>query len=147
MADRVGLGIVGAGAIALRVLQHLVQPDAQQSVRITQICDPVRGRAEAAAARFDADRWCLSLDELLADPSVDAVTIASPIALHNEQGLAAIRAGKHVHFNKTMALTAAHATQLIEEAAALDVRIIASPGEVLRPHVQRTRELIANGAI
>jgi predicted dehydrogenase len=37
---------------------------------------------------------------------VDAATLCTPIGLHYEQGLAAIRAGKHVHFNKTMCTTA-----------------------------------------
>jgi predicted dehydrogenase len=147
MTDRVQLGIVGAGAISLRILRHLAEPDARKAVRVAQICDPIEGRAEAAADRFEAAGWCRSLEELLADPKVDAVTICSPIPLHYEHGLAAIRAGKHVHFNKTMALTASEATHLINEAAANDVLIVASPGEVLRPHLQRIKAMIAEGAI
>ncbi len=75
------------------------------------------------------------------------MTIASPIALHHEQGLAAIRAGNHVHFNKTMALTPEQATELIEAARAAGVRLVASPGEMLRPHNQRVKAMIADGVI
>jgi predicted dehydrogenase len=143
----VRLGVVGVGTLALRVLEHLALPDVADSVQVTALFDPAGGRAAAAAERFGVPRTHSSLDELLADADVDAVTIASPIGLHHEQGLAAIRAGKHVHFNKTMAVTCAEATELIEQARAADVRLVASPGEMLRPHNQRVKELIEQGAI
>ena len=84
---------------------------------------------------------------MLAEGGVDAVTIASPIGLHFEHARAALRAGKHVHINKTMTTTVAEADELIDLAAGGGLRLVASPGEILRPHVQRTRELIAEGAI
>ena len=64
---------------------------------------------------------------------MDAVTLCTPIRLHYEQGLQAIEAGKHVHFNKTMTTTAAEATDLIERAESAGVKLVASPGEMLRP--------------
>jgi predicted dehydrogenase len=143
----VRLGVVGVGTLALRVLEHLALPDVADSVQVTALFDPADARAAAAAERFGVARTHASLDELLADADVDAVTIASPIGLHHEQGLAAIRAGKHVHFNKTMAVTCAEATQLIEEARSAGVRLVASPGEMLRPHNRRVKELIEQGAI
>jgi predicted dehydrogenase len=143
----VGLGVVGVGTLALRVLEHLALPDVADSVRVTALFDPATERAAAAAERFGVPRTHGSLEDLLADPDVDAVTIASPIGLHHEQGLSAIRAGKHVHFNKTMAITCDEATQLIEAADAADVRLVASPGEMLRPHNRRVKELIEAGAI
>ena len=141
------LGVVGAGALGLRVLAHLALPDVQGAVRVTHVCDPAEGRAEAAAGRFGVARWSRSLERLLEDPAVDAVTIASPIPLHHEQGMAAIRAGKHVHFNKTMALTTEQATELIETARTAGLHLVASPGEMLRPHNQRVKAMIAEGVI
>ena len=141
------LGVVGAGALAVRVLRHLALPDVTGSAVVTHICDPVAERARAVADSFAVPRWSRSIDELLDDPDIDAVTIASPIGLHHQQGLQAIRSGRHVHFNKTMATTAAQATELITEARAADVRIVASPGEMLRPHNQQTKRLIEDGAI
>jgi predicted dehydrogenase len=147
VSEPVRLGVVGVGTLALRVLEHLALPDVADSVQVTALFDPADARAAAAAERFGVPRTHASLDELLADADVDAVTIASPIGLHHEQGLAAIRAGKHVHFNKTMAVTCAEATQLIEESRSADVRLVASPGEMLRPHNRRVKELIEQGAI
>jgi predicted dehydrogenase len=147
MAEPLRLGIVGAGTLSHRVLRHLALPDVATAATVVNVCDPAPGRAEATASEFGVSRWSLSLDELLEDPAVDAVTIGSPIGLHHEQGIAAIRSGRHVHFNKTMAVTCDQATELIDEAAAGGVHLVASPGEMLRPHNQRVRELLAQGAI
>jgi predicted dehydrogenase len=147
VSGAVGLGVVGVGTLGLRLLEHLTLPDVADCVAVTALFDPAAERAATAAERFGVARTHDSLDDLLVDPDVDAVTIASPIGLHHEQGLAAIRAGKHVHFNKTMAITCDEATELIDAARAADVRLVASPGEMLRPGNRRVKELIAEGAI
>src|SRR5262245_4204569 len=142
------IGVVGAGSIAVRgILPHLSQEDVQDRVRLEAVCDPVAGRAEAAAERFGVERAFVEYEDLLAKGGVDAVSIASPIGLHYQQGKMALEAGKHVHFNKTMTTTVAEATDLIETAARKGLRIVASPGEVLRPHVQQIKTLIAEGAL
>src|SRR5262249_7249391 len=121
----VRLGIVGAGAVALRgILPHLTQPDVKARVRVTALCDPAPGRAERAATQFGIPRPYDTCEELLADEYVDAVTIASPIRLHHEQGRQALLAGKHVHFNKTMALTVGEATELIDLANERQLRVV-----------------------
>jgi predicted dehydrogenase len=148
MADALGIGIVGAGSIAVRgIMPHLAMFDVQDRVHMTAVVDPVEGRAEAAAERFGIDAAYQSYDDLLADPKVDAVSIASPIGLHYEQGKKALAAGKHIHFNKTMTTTVAEATELIETARKKNLKIVASPGEMLRPHNRFIREQIQQGAI
>jgi len=104
-------------------------------------------RAQAQPADYGVPKAYASLAELLADDEIDAVTLASPIGLHAEHGRLALGAGKHVHFNKTMSTTVAEADALIALAEQKGLRIVASPGEVLRPQITRTRELIAGGAI
>ncbi len=148
MAHRLGIGVVGAGSIGIRgALEHLCLSDVQDRLFLAAVCDPAPGRARAAADRYGVRRAYETFEELLADDDVDAVTICSPIGLHFEQGLAAIRAGKHIHFNKTMTTTTAEATHLIEEARAREVRIVASPGQMLRPVNRHIRQLIADGGI
>lgn len=148
MGKPIGMGVVGAGSIGIRgALQHLSLPDVQDRVTLAAVCDPVPGRAAAAAAKYGVARAYERFDELLADDGVDAVTLGSPIGLHYEQGLAAVRAGKHVHFNKTMTTTASEATKIINEAAAHGVKLVASPGQMLRPINRRIRELVRDGAL
>jgi predicted dehydrogenase len=145
---RLGIGVVGAGSIGIRgALAHLSLEDVQDRVFLAAVCDPVPGRAAAAARRFDVARAYERYEDLLEDPAVDAVTLCSPIGLHYEQGLKAIESGKHVHFNKTMATTAAEATELIERAAAAAVKLVASPGEMLRPLNRAIRRLVESGVL
>ena len=148
MASTVGMGVVGTGAIGIRgALTHLTMPDVQDRVRVVAVCDPVPGRAEAAARRFHVLAWYLSYEELLADPHVDAVTLCTPIGLHYQQGLQAIAVGKHVHFNKTMTITVEEADHLIAAAAEAGVHLVASPGMMLHPHNQRIRRHVLEGKL
>jgi predicted dehydrogenase len=148
MSKPLGMGVVGAGSIGIRAaLAHLSLPDVQDRVRLAAVCDPVPGRAQAAAAKYGVPSAYETLEELLADDTVDAVTLGTPIGLHYEQGIKAIEAGKHVHFNKTMTVTAGEATDLIERAAARGVKLVASPGQMVRPANQRIRRLIQDGAL
>ncbi len=144
----VRIGVIGVGALALRgIVPHLTQNDVRERVHVHALCDPVLERAQATADRHGIEHAYASLAELLGDDAVDAVTIASPIGLHHEQCRRALRAGKHVHVNKTMCTTVAEADELIELARSKGLRLIASPGEVLRPQLRRARELIEEGAI
>ena len=148
MSAFVRIGVVGAGSISIRgIMPHLSQEDVRDRVRMAAVCDPEPGRAEAAAERFSIPKSCTTFEELLASGDVDAVTIASPIGFHYEQGKQALLADKHIHFNKTMTTTVAEANELIGLAAERDLRIVASPGEMIRPHNVRIKELVSSGAI
>jgi predicted dehydrogenase len=147
MNQAMGIGVVGAGAIATRLMAHLGLPDVQEKVRLAAVCDPVPGRAKAAAEKYRVAAGYESYEELLNDPNIDLVTLCSPIGLHYEQGMMAIEAGKHVHFNKTMTTQVAEADELINRAAAKNVRLVASPGMMINPVARRKRKLILEGAL
>ena len=140
------LGIVGAGSISLRgLLPHLSQVDVQDRVNLTAICDPVFERAQAAAEKFNIPHAFATYEELLAAEVVEAVSIASPIGFHYEQGKLAIEHGLHLHFNKTMTTTVTEADDLIERAQQQGVKLVSSPGEMIHPLLRRIREIILNG--
>ncbi|MEA3407719.1 MAG: Gfo/Idh/MocA family oxidoreductase [Chloroflexota bacterium] len=144
----VGMGVVGAGSIGIRAaLEHLSLPDVQDRVQLAAVCDPAPGRAAAAAEKYHVPAHYVTYEELLEDPGVDAVTLCSPIGLHYEQGMMAIEAGKHVHFNKTMAITVKECDDLIEAAGKADVYLVASPGMMLHPHNRRIRKAILEGKL
>ncbi|GAB4467961.1 MAG: Gfo/Idh/MocA family oxidoreductase [Armatimonadaceae bacterium] len=146
MSDKVGLGIVGAGSIGIRgALDHFVLPDVQDRTMLAAVCDPAPGRAQAAAEKYGVKSHYETLEDLLNDDAVDAVIICSPIGLHFEQGMAAIKAGKHIHFNKTMTTTTEEALTLIDEAKKAGVHLVASPGQMLRTVNQTIRKMIHGG--
>ena len=140
-SDRVRIGVVGVGSISVRgILPHLTQDDVQDRLQVTAVCDPVPGRAQAASEKFNVPYAYETYEALLADGHVDAVSIASPIGLHYEQGKLAIEHGLHAHFNKTMTTTVDEADDLIESAARKGVKLVASPGQMLRPIHQEIRQ-------
>ncbi len=142
------LGIVGAGSIGIRgALEHFVLPDVHDRLRVTAVVDPAPGRARAAVEKYDAGQAFEDYDDFLATADVEFIVICSPIGIHYDQGLKAILAGKHIHFNKTMTVTAAEATHLIDEAADRGVKLVASPGQMIRPHNRRIREMIQEGVL
>ena len=79
--------------------------------------------------------------------TVDAVSIATPIGLHFEQGMQCVDAGLHIHINKSMTTTVDEADQLIAAAAAKGVKLVSCPGEMLRPRHRRIKELIDEGVL
>ena len=148
MSNRVNIGVVGAGSISIRgILPHLTQEDVQDRLHVTAVCDTVPGRAQAAADKFGIPSAYENYEELIASGNVDAVTLASPIGIHYEQGKLAIEHGVHVHFNKTMTTTVDEADELIALAKQKDVRLVASPGQMLRPLYRQIRRLILDEAL
>jgi predicted dehydrogenase len=146
MSPPLRLAVVGAGSISLRgILPHCTMPDVQDRLRVTCVCDSVPGRAQAAAEKFGVPQAFDDYEALLREGDCDAVTIATPIGLHYEQGRAAIESGRHGHFNKTMTTRVDEADDLIARAERKGVKLVASPGEMLRPHNRRIREMIRNG--
>ena len=94
-------------------------------------------KAEDYARRHGVPRWYADADQLINDPEVNAVYIATPPSSHEEYALAAINAGKHVYVEKPMANNFAAACHMADAAAANRIvswswRIIAVSNRVLR---------------
>ena len=148
MKTPIRLGIIGTGSISVRgLLPHLTMDDVQDRVNVVAVCDPVFERAQAAAARFGVKHAFASAEDLLASGTVDAVSIASPIGFHYAQGMQCVEAGVHVHFNKSMTTTVDEADRLIAAAAAKGVKLVSSPGEMLRPRHQAIKAMIEDGVL
>ncbi|OUC07336.1 oxidoreductase, partial [Litorilinea aerophila] len=129
------------------LLPQLAMEGVQDRVRVTAVCDPVVERAQAAAGKFGVPAAYASMEEMLEAGDVDAVSIASPIGFHFQQGMLAVEHGVHVHFNKTMTTTVDEADQLIARAAEKGVKLVSSPGEMLNPRLQAIKALIDQGAL
>jgi len=102
-AERVGVGMVGGGRIAdlnkLGWLEH-------DRGEIVAVCDVNATTREARAAEWSCRAYG-ALEDLLADPDVDAVEILTPHHLHADQAIAALDAGKHVSLQKPPTTTLA----------------------------------------
>jgi len=140
----VGIGVLGTGGIATRVAGSI---EAAEGARVAAILSRDHARAAGMATAHAAATPYVSLDRLLADPAVDAVYVATPNALHAEQAIAALAAGKHVLVEKPMALDV-EAAEAMVAAAATAGRVLAV-GFHLRFHPAHgaLREMVAGGEL
>ncbi|MDR7423229.1 MAG: Gfo/Idh/MocA family oxidoreductase [Armatimonadota bacterium] len=109
----IGIGIIGGGRMAPGHARAVATQDGRAQVR--GFASRAPGRAAALAAEHGGAAH-LDWRDLLAQPDVDAVVIASPNLEHHEIGLAALQAGKHVLLEKPMAMSLAECDALIAAA-------------------------------
>jgi UDP-2-acetamido-3-amino-2,3-dideoxy-glucuronate N-acetyltransferase len=111
------------------------------------LCDE-RAPVEAAYAKSHPDvRFCRGFSDVLSDPAVDAVALATPAVTHYEMARAALEAGKDVFVEKPLAIDVRHGEELVELARTRG-RIL-MVGHILRYHpaILRLQELIRDGAL
>ena len=99
--ERIGIGFIGVGGRGNAHLQyaHWLKTQANEPLDIVAVCDVYRPRMEAAAEGYGAKGY-MDHRELLADPNVDLVCIATPDHHHGHQAIDAIKAGKDVYCEK-----------------------------------------------
>lgn len=138
-------GLIGCGDIARkRVAPALRDLDQCDFVAVSR----ERGElAEAFAKEFGARRWYLAWQELLLDKEIEAVYIATPVALHAAQTIAAAEAGKHVLCEKPMAMNVPECDRMIAAARANGVMLGVAYYRHFYPLVQRVKEILESGEI
>jgi predicted dehydrogenase len=104
--------------------------------------DGERGREEAGSVRA-YPRW----QDLVHDPDLDAVYIATPVHVHAEQTIGAAEAGKHVLCEKPMAMSVAECDRMIAASRANGVRLGVAYYRHFYPVVARMRQVIESGEI
>ena len=120
MAQTLGFGFIGAGAIANF---HARAVAASKGGRLVGVVSRTRATAERFAAEHGIGFASDDVDQLLAQPGLDAVCITTPSALHLVPALAAIRAGKHLMIEKPLDATVEGTDQILSEAGNSGVRV------------------------
>jgi predicted dehydrogenase len=137
-------GIVGPGRIAENVMGDFAYvPDAE----VVAVASRSADRAQAFAHKHGIGRAYGSYRELIADPDVDVLYIATPHPQHLAIGVAAARAGKSLLVEKAFTATLAGAQTLVEEVRANRVFAMEAMWTRFQPAVVKARELLADGAI
>jgi predicted dehydrogenase len=104
-------------------------------------------RAEAFAQQHGLERAHGSYAEILADPDVDVLYVATPHSQHHAVALAAIDAGKALLVEKAFTATTAGATEVADRARERGVFVMEAMWTRFQPAVVALRELVADGAI
>ena len=103
--------------------------------------------AESFAAEFGIPRAHGSYADLVADPEVDAVYVATPHSRHAEDALLAIEAGKHVLVEKAFTITADEAQRVVDAARARGVVVMEAMWTRFLPQMTMLRQVVAEGRI
>lgn len=140
MKSRIGVGVVGAGSFAE---SHFSAYSRIPGAEVVWVCDRDLAAAESAADRWGIKAVTASLEDVLADDSVDLVDLVTPVGLHVEQGVAALEAGRSVLCEKPMAADLAGAERLAAAEAESTGSMMVKFHQRFDPVHIRVRDLLA----
>jgi predicted dehydrogenase len=111
------------------------------------LCDTSEEQRDRLAARYPDARMTADFGELLADDTLDAVVVATPVPTHHELAKLALEAGKHVFVEKPPTMRGAEMEELVELARSRG--LVLMPGHLLlyHPGVRKLKELIDGGSL
>ena len=132
--------VIGLGDIATRRVLPAIEADPRSVLHGVVTRDPAKGRSYSSRVWTD-------VDAALADGKAGAVYVATPVALHAPQTIAALRAGKHVLCEKPMAMSYTEARSMNEAARESGRTLGVAYYRRMYPKLQRARTLLAEGAI
>ena len=136
------VGVIGYGYWGPNLVRNFAEVPGGQVVFVTDI------RAERLSqvrGRYPAVRVSTDYRDLINDPAVDAVAIATPVSSHFDLAIAALRAGKHVLVEKPMTSTADQSMALIDEADKRGLVLMVDHTFVYTSAVKKIRELTQGG--
>ncbi len=145
MSQKIRWGVIGAGGIAdRRTIPGMMLCNNAELVAVMEINMEL---AEKCRAKWGCKKAYDNEADLLADPEIDAVYIASPVVLHAKQAMAAADAGKHILIEKPLAMSADEAQKVVEYCEAKGVKIAVGLMMRFGTHVQAMKKAIAEGKI
>ena len=138
------IGVIGYGYWGPNLVRNFML--APGSV-VTRVCDLREERLTSLQKVYPGLKTSTRANDMINDPEIDAVVIATPVFSHYELALAALQAGKHVLVEKPLASTSDQARRLIKEAAARKLVLLVDHTFVYTDAVRKIRDLIAEGQL
>ena len=140
----IGVGVIGYGYWGPNLVRNFAETP---GARVGFVTDLQQQRLAQVTARYPATKVSTDYRELIQDPSIDAVVVATPVSTHFDLGMAALRAGKHVLIEKPISSSSEQAQALIDEAAKRQLVLMVDHTFVYTPAVMKMRELVEKGEL
>ena len=137
------VGIIGCGSIAKQ--RHGYEYFHNSDVEIKGFYDLISERAQALVDLYGGKVYA-GVDELLADPEIDAVSVCMANAFHAEISIKALKAGKHVLCEKPMAVSLEECEAMVAAAKESGKRLMIGHNQRLAPAHKKAREILSSGA-
>jgi predicted dehydrogenase len=152
MKETVGVGVIGMGWMGtVHSRAYLAAadrfPDSGIQARLVACADEVEERAKEAQKRFGFERFTIRWQDVIADPQVQVVNIATPNCMHLEVARAAAAAGKHIFCEKPVGKDLRETAEI--ERLSREAGVLTFVGYNYRwaPMVQYARQLIREGKL
>lgn len=138
----VGVAVVGLGYWGPNLVRNLYEvEDADPAL----VCDLRPEALETIKRRYPSVRTTTRFEDVLADPEIEAVAIATPVSSHFELAARTLESGKHVFVEKPLTASSDEALELIELAEELGLVLMPGHTFLYSPPVNRIRSMISGG--
>ena len=141
---RPNVAVVGLGYWGPNLVRVLFE---RNDARVAWICDQDEVRLAEVGRRYPAIRRTTNIEDLLDDPLLDGVLLATPVHTHFELAMRCLEAGKHVFVEKPLAPSTAQAIELIDHATAGGLVLMCGHTFLYSPPVRAAKSLIDQGEI
>ncbi len=138
----IGIAVIGYGYWGPNLVRNIAEVP---GARLLYVCDLRKERLAAVKARYPSVEITDDFEQVLRDPSVDAIAIATPVSTHFKLAMKAMMAGKHVFVEKPMAWTVDEARRMVDEAARRRLILAVDHTFVHTGAVRKMREIVENG--
>jgi predicted dehydrogenase len=138
----VAVGVVGLGYWGPNLARNF---EALPGARLLWLCDGDADRLARVGESFPNARTSANLDELLADPELHAIVVATPVPTHADLARRALDAGKHVFVEKPLAQSVADAEGVVAAAAESGLTLMVGHLLEYHPGLVRLKELVDSG--
>ena len=137
-----GFALIGAGLFGER---HAQAYSRHHAVDFAAVCDLDEATAKRVAEAYGAGRHTTRLDDILSDPAIHAVSIATPDHAHRAVAVACAEAGKHILVEKPLATTVDDAEAIVAAAARAGITLMVDFHNRVNPPMVATRDAVARG--
>ena len=141
---RIRVGVVGLGYWGPNIARNF---SVLEGCELTWCCDSSAEALERVASRFPGVRQTGNLDQLLGDPELDAVAIATPVPTHAALAVRVLEAGKHCFVEKPLAQSVVDAERAVVAARSQDRILMVGHLLEYHPGVQKLKELADSGQL
>ena len=140
----INVGVIGYGYWGPNLVRNLAEVS---RVKLTAVADSSPEKLALVQRRFPAVTTTADYQDLIRDPSIDAIAVATPVSTHFELGMAVLKAGKHLWLEKPMTETSLQARQLLEEAEKRKLILFVDHTFVYTGAVRKMQEIVSSGEL
>ncbi|MGH7178217.1 MAG: Gfo/Idh/MocA family protein, partial [Tepidisphaeraceae bacterium] len=140
----INVGIIGYGYWGPNLARNFAEIS---TASVRAVADLDSGKLAAVKRRYPTVNTTRDLRDLLNDPDLDAIVVATPVRTHYELALAALQAGKHVWVEKPMTESSEQASRLIDEADRRGLVLAVDHTFVYTGAVRKISELVSSGEL